>query len=111
MRPFHAGSERLQRSNGMAVDKVQKRLLDILEPARTVVSLTDLHRVLAIILKKAVEITMTQAGSIARRRERFLEIQRCLDTRDLILSADRTLFTAKKMKCTTGSGCARPVAA
>jgi diguanylate cyclase (GGDEF)-like protein len=49
----------------MAVDKEHKRLLDILEAARTVVSQMDLDRVLAIILKKAMEITKTRAGSIA----------------------------------------------
>jgi diguanylate cyclase (GGDEF)-like protein len=49
----------------MAALKEQKRLLDILETSRTVVSHLDLDKVLSIILKKAMEITGTHAGSIA----------------------------------------------
>jgi diguanylate cyclase (GGDEF)-like protein len=49
----------------MTVDKEQQRLLDIMEAARTVVSQMDLDKVLAIILKKSMEITKTRAGSIA----------------------------------------------
>lgn len=49
----------------MAADKEQKRLLDIVEASRTVVSQMDLDKVLASILKKAMEITKTRAGSIA----------------------------------------------
>jgi diguanylate cyclase (GGDEF)-like protein len=45
--------------------KEHKILLDIMETSRTVVSHLDLDKVLAIILKKAMEITRTRAGSIA----------------------------------------------
>src|SRR5690242_4843787 len=43
----------------------QRRLLDIMETARTVVSQLDLDKVLASILKNAMEIAKTRAGSIA----------------------------------------------
>jgi GAF domain-containing protein len=49
----------------MAVTREQKRLLDIIEASRTVVSHLDLDKVLSVILKKAMEITKTHAGSIA----------------------------------------------
>jgi len=49
----------------MVVSKNQMRLLDIMETARTVVSQLDLDKVLSLILKKAMEITKTRAGSIA----------------------------------------------
>jgi diguanylate cyclase (GGDEF)-like protein len=49
----------------MTVSKEQKRLLDIVETARAVVSHLDLDKLLATILKKAMEITRTKAGSIA----------------------------------------------
>lgn len=49
----------------MTVSKEQKRLLDIVETARAVVSHLDLDKLLSTILKKAMEITRTQAGSIA----------------------------------------------
>jgi len=49
----------------MALLKKNIRLLDIMETARTVVSHLDLDKVLSIILKKAMEITKTRAGSIA----------------------------------------------
>jgi len=49
----------------MGVLKEQNRLLDIMETSRIVVSHLDLDKVLAIILKKAMEITKTRAGSIA----------------------------------------------
>lgn len=45
--------------------KEHKRLLDIIEAAKTVVSQLDLDKALAVILKKAMEITATPAGSIA----------------------------------------------
>lgn len=45
--------------------KEHKRLLDIVRTARAVVSHLDLDKVLSIILKKAMEITKTRAGSIA----------------------------------------------
>jgi diguanylate cyclase (GGDEF)-like protein len=41
------------------------RLFDILETAKAVVSHLDIDKVLSIILKKAMEITSTRAGSIA----------------------------------------------
>ena len=49
----------------MTVSKEQKRLIDIVETARAVVSHLDLDKLLATILKKAMEITRTNAGSIA----------------------------------------------
>jgi len=49
----------------MTVSKEQKRLLDIVETARAVVSHLDLDKLLSTILKKAMEITRTHAGSIA----------------------------------------------
>jgi diguanylate cyclase (GGDEF)-like protein len=49
----------------MAVTKENKRLLDIIQASRTVVSQLDLDKVLATILKKAMEITKTRAGSVA----------------------------------------------
>ncbi len=49
----------------MSVDKEKKRLLDIMETARSVVSQMDLDKVLAIILKRAMELTQTRAGSVA----------------------------------------------
>ena len=49
----------------MAALKEQKRLLDIVETARTVVSHLDLDKALLTILKKAMEITKTRAGSVA----------------------------------------------
>ncbi len=49
----------------MAALKEQKRLLDIVEIARTVVSHLDLDKALLTILKKAMEITKTRAGSVA----------------------------------------------
>ncbi len=52
-------------TQGMVVHKDKKRLLDIMEAARTVVSQTDLDKILALILKKAMEITKTRAGSVA----------------------------------------------
>lgn len=45
--------------------KENKRLLDIIETSRTVVSSLDLDKVLSIILKKGMDITQTRAGSIA----------------------------------------------
>ena len=49
----------------MAATREHKRLLDIMETARTVVSQLDLDKVLSLILKKAMAITKTRAGSIA----------------------------------------------
>ena len=49
----------------MAALKEQQRLIDIMETSRTVVSHLDLDKVLSIILKKAMEITTTHAGSVA----------------------------------------------
>jgi diguanylate cyclase (GGDEF)-like protein len=49
----------------MTGTKERKRLLEIMEIARTVVSQLDLDKVLSLILKKAMEITRTEAGSIA----------------------------------------------
>ena len=49
----------------MTVSREQKRLLDIIETARTVVSQLDLDKVLTLILKKAMELTKTRAGSVA----------------------------------------------
>jgi diguanylate cyclase (GGDEF)-like protein len=49
----------------MRVHKEQKRLLDIMEAARSVVAQLDLDKALAIILKNAMEITKTRAGSVA----------------------------------------------
>jgi diguanylate cyclase (GGDEF)-like protein len=49
----------------MSGTKEQRRLLEIMETAKAVVSQLDLDKVLAIILKKAMEITKTRAGSIA----------------------------------------------
>jgi diguanylate cyclase (GGDEF)-like protein len=49
----------------MAITKEKKRLLDIIQAARTVVSQLDLDKALGAILKKAMEITKTPAGSIA----------------------------------------------
>jgi diguanylate cyclase (GGDEF)-like protein len=49
----------------MSVSKEQKRLLDIVETARAVVSHLDLDKLLSTILKKSMEITRTHAGSIA----------------------------------------------
>ena len=49
----------------MAATREHKRLLDIVETARTVVSHLDLDKVLSVILRKAMQITKTRAGSIA----------------------------------------------
>src|SRR5512142_941599 len=49
----------------MSGTKEQRRLLEIMETAKAVVSQLDLDKVLAVILKKAMEITKTRAGSIA----------------------------------------------
>ena len=49
----------------MTVAKENRRLLDIIETSRTVVSSLELDKVLSIILKKAMDITKTSAGSIA----------------------------------------------
>src|SRR5512143_123780 len=49
----------------MSGTREQKRLIEIMETAKAVVSQLDLDKVLAIILKKAMEITKTRAGSIA----------------------------------------------
>jgi len=49
----------------MVALKEQKILLDIMDTSRTVLSHLDLDKVLSIILKKAMEITGTRAGSIA----------------------------------------------
>src|SRR5512140_3337024 len=49
----------------MAIVKEHKRLLEIMETAKTVVSQLDLDKALAVILKKAMAITKTRAGSIA----------------------------------------------
>jgi len=49
----------------MTGTREQERLLDIVETAKTVVSQLDLDKVLSLILKKAMEITKTRAGSIA----------------------------------------------
>jgi diguanylate cyclase (GGDEF)-like protein len=43
----------------------QRRLIEIMETAKAVVSQLDLDKVLAFILKKAMEITKTRAGSVA----------------------------------------------
>jgi len=49
----------------MTDTKAHTRLLDIIEISRSVVSHLDIDKVLAIILKKAMAITNTKAGSIA----------------------------------------------
>jgi diguanylate cyclase (GGDEF)-like protein len=49
----------------MAVLKLNDRVLDILTTARSVVSQLDLDKALAMVLKKAMEVTDTTAGSIA----------------------------------------------
>ncbi|HSB33241.1 MAG TPA: sensor domain-containing diguanylate cyclase [Nitrospirota bacterium] len=49
----------------MSGTKEQRRLIEIMETAKAVVSQLDLDKVLAVILKKAMEITKTRAGSIA----------------------------------------------
>jgi len=49
----------------MAALKEHQRLLDIIETSRTVVSHLDLDKVLSVILKKAMDLTKTHAGSIA----------------------------------------------
>jgi diguanylate cyclase (GGDEF)-like protein len=49
----------------MAVRKRNDRMLDIITTARAVVSQLDLDKALAMVLKKAMEITDTRAGSIA----------------------------------------------
>jgi diguanylate cyclase (GGDEF)-like protein len=49
----------------MTATREQKRLLDLIKTAKTVVSQLDLDKVLAIILKKAMELTKTGAGSVA----------------------------------------------
>jgi len=49
----------------MAVLKLNDRVLDILTSARSVVSQLDLDKALALVLKKAMDVTNTTAGSIA----------------------------------------------
>jgi diguanylate cyclase (GGDEF)-like protein len=49
----------------MAVLKLNDRTLDILSTARSVVSQLDLDKALAMVLKKAMAVTNTTAGSIA----------------------------------------------
>ncbi|MEK6699154.1 MAG: sensor domain-containing diguanylate cyclase [Nitrospirota bacterium] len=49
----------------MGVLKQNNRLSDIIGTARTVVSQLDLDKAFAVVLKKAMEITKTRAGSIA----------------------------------------------
>ena len=49
----------------MSGTREQRRLLEITETAKAVVSQLDLDKVLSVILKKAMEITKTRAGSIA----------------------------------------------
>jgi diguanylate cyclase (GGDEF)-like protein len=49
----------------MTETKEQRRLHDLMEAAKTVVSQLDLDKVLSLILKKAMELTKTRAGSIA----------------------------------------------
>jgi len=49
----------------MTATKANKRLLDIIETSRSVVSQLDIDKVLTMILKKAMKITNTSAGSIA----------------------------------------------
>ena len=49
----------------MALPKLNDRMLDILVTARSVVSLLDLNKALAITLKKAMDLSGTPAGSIA----------------------------------------------
>lgn len=48
----------------IAVLKLNKRALDIIKTARTVVSQLDLDKALAMVLKKAMYMTKTHAGSI-----------------------------------------------
>jgi diguanylate cyclase (GGDEF)-like protein len=52
----------------MAVPKQNSRLVDIIKTARSVVSQLDLDKALSIVLKKAMEITKSRAGSIALYR-------------------------------------------
>lgn len=49
----------------MAVLKLNDSVLGLLTSARSIVSQLDLERALSIVLKKAMEITQTKAGSIA----------------------------------------------
>jgi diguanylate cyclase (GGDEF)-like protein len=49
----------------MAVLKLGKQVLDIIGTVKTVVSQLDLEKSLAIVLRKAMELTKTDAGSIA----------------------------------------------
>lgn len=49
----------------MAVLKLNNSVLGLITSARSIVSQLDLDRALAIVLKKAMEITQTKAGSIA----------------------------------------------
>ena len=49
----------------MALPKLNDRTLDIITTARSVVSLLDLDKALAIALRKAMEISGARAGSIA----------------------------------------------
>jgi diguanylate cyclase (GGDEF)-like protein len=49
----------------MSGTREQRRLFEITETAKAVVSQLDLDKVLSVILKKAMEITKTRAGSIA----------------------------------------------
>lgn len=52
-------------AGGMGVLKLGKEALDIIVTARAVVSHLDLEKALSIVLKKAMELTRTKAGSIA----------------------------------------------
>lgn len=49
----------------MAVLKLNNSVLDLITSARSIVAQLDLDKALAIVLKKAMEITQTKAGSIA----------------------------------------------
>ncbi len=49
----------------MAALKLNKRMSDTIETARVVVSQLDLDKALSIVLKRAMEMTKTVAGSIA----------------------------------------------
>jgi diguanylate cyclase (GGDEF)-like protein len=49
----------------MALPKLNDRMLDIIMTARSIVSQLELDKALAMVLKKAMEITETRAGSIA----------------------------------------------
>jgi diguanylate cyclase (GGDEF)-like protein len=67
--PFFASrtepSRQCVQRHTMALPKLNDRALDIIMTARSVVSQLDLDKALAIVLKKAMEITKARAGSIA----------------------------------------------